>query len=857
MENHLLYTSFIKQAQRFPEKIALVNGIKRLSYGELLSQAQQWANLLMQQSVQNDHLIAIFMDQSWEQCVAMLGILFAGAAYLPIDPNWPRERVAALLKLGEVSIVVTQAAYRDYFQGAEVSVHVMGEEVLPSAEWSDIHVQPQNLAYVMFTSGSTGQPKGVAIQHGAVMNTINDINTRFAICRNDAVLSLSAFHFDLSVYDFFGLLAVGGKIVLPLLDERLDPAAWLRLIRDEEITLWNSVPALVSMLLEMNGKAPLPCSLRVMLLSGDIVPMALIKTLQHRFPVGKIVSLGGATEASIWSVLYEVKQLDPNWRSIPYGQAMMRQTVAVLRDDLSECQRGEQGEIYIGGVGLAREYWRDPLKTQDRFVTHPITQQRLYRTGDWGRYLKTGLIEFLGRKDFQVKIKGHRIELAEIEINLMQHPEVQQAVVLTDQKHLYAFVTGVEGATESNDLLHFAAARLPAYMIPRKVFWLRDFPLTTNGKIDRCALQRQLAMLQNSQAAHSTPAWRADDLNPVERCILQLWQETLASTSPSLDDHFFDQGGDSLSAARLIGGINQHLNHDLPVAVVFENPTLRSLMQKAQLKSAAPKSPLVQMSAGGAKQMILIHPVSGQIFCYNQLVKALAGECSCFALEAKANLTFSSLERRAAQYCDALRSANIKGPYYLAGWSIGGLIAFEMAHQLGSDQVAFLGLFDTYPALDLLLENGISLSEAAYVKTIAHYYCQEVSKILQCDIALDLTAFTKIHPLTAIEQTFSIIQRQYAQFIDPHRAFLEGFTQEFKVILNEMIGYRSKNKYVDQMALFYVEDAPVKAMLLWQKQTLQSLTLQAVSGNHLTLLASPHVYSLAQHLKRYLDEVSL
>jgi amino acid adenylation domain-containing protein len=352
---------------------------------------------------------------------------------------------------------------------------------------------PSDLAYVIYTSGSTGAPKGVMIDHRGAVNTILDINRRFAIGRDDRVLAISSLSFDLSVYDIFGTLAAGGTIVFPDAAAARDPERWLELIRRERVTVWNSVPALMSMLVEVAGGRPecAPRSLRVVLLSGDWIPLALPDQIRRSMPDVDVISLGGATEASIWSIAYRIDEIDPEWKSVPYGRPLANQYFHVLDERLDHRPVWVPGQLFIGGIGLAKGYWRDEESTRTRFFTHPRTGERLYRTGDLGRYLPDGNLEFLGREDFQVKIRGHRIELGEIETVLNQHPAIRESVctVIGEERgneRLVAYV--VPGDAQSRP----AAGRAST---PGQA-WLEELFQDPAGRVLRDPLERLDFMLR-------------------------------------------------------------------------------------------------------------------------------------------------------------------------------------------------------------------------------------------------------------------------------------------------------------------------------------------------------------------------
>ena len=356
------------------------------------------------------------MEKGWEQVVGAIAVLEAGGAYLPVDPDLPRERRWLLLRQGQVKIVLTQPCIAERLEwppGVQcLSVEWQNPgEIEPIEEPLPSPARANDLAYVIFTSGSTGEPKGVMIEHRSALNTVLDINQRFEVRADDRILALSSLSFDLSVYDIFGALAAGATIVMPHPMSAREPGDWADLIRRERVTIWNSVPALLEMWVgHLDGRQK-DHSIRLALLSGDWIPVGLPDRARAALPGLQLVSLGGATEASIWSIAYPISAVGKDWRSIPYGQPLRNQQMHVLNEEMTPCPTWVPGQIYIAGIGLARGYWRDEAKTRGQFVSHPRSGERLYRTGDVGRYLPDGNIEFLGREDDQVKVQGYRIEL--------------------------------------------------------------------------------------------------------------------------------------------------------------------------------------------------------------------------------------------------------------------------------------------------------------------------------------------------------------------------------------------------------------------------------------------------------------
>ncbi|TSC24552.1 non-ribosomal peptide synthetase [Corallococcus sp. Z5C101001] len=487
---------FLAQAQREPSRLAVVSPGRTLSYEELRGHAGALASHLVELGARPDGLIAVVLEKGWRQVVAAMAIPLAGAAYLPIDPTLPEERRRVLLQEGKVQVVVTEPGQVERFAWPEAVRVVSIQDSAHGAPPSVPSRSASDLAYCIYTSGSTGRPKGVMVEHRAAANTLQDINARFKVGPEDRVFGLSSLGFDLSVYDIFGSLAAGATLVLPEPEATWEPTSWLRWIREARVTVWNSVPTLMEMLVdvvESRGER-LPESLRLVLLSGDWIPVTLPDRIRKLSSEVRVISLGGATEGAVWSILHPIARVDPGARSIPYGRPMLNQRFHVLDEALAPRPEHVPGDLFIGGVGLARGYFGDEEMTRARFFTHPGTGERLYRTGDLGRFLPGGDIEFLGRKDFQVKVAGHRIELGEIEAALARHPAIREAVVAAPGertlRRLVGYVVPVEGQPSPSDdaLREFLGRTLPHYMVPGVFVRLQALPQSANGKVDRKAL---------------------------------------------------------------------------------------------------------------------------------------------------------------------------------------------------------------------------------------------------------------------------------------------------------------------------------------------------------------------------------
>ena len=573
----LLHTLFLRQVPLRLDEPAVISPSRTLGYGELHRRAMRVAECLRESGVQPNTLVAIVMEKGWEQVVAAIGILYSGAAYVPIEAKLPAERLEYLLSHGEIAVALTQShSSRDIRWPASVRPVLVDELSEHLGEFSGPLQKPTDLAYVIYTSGSTGQPKGVMIDHLGAVNTILDINQRFRVSASDRVISLSSLSFDLSVYDLFGMLAAGGALVIPGADSTLDPAHWADMVLRHGVSIWNTVPALMNLFAEYAARHPAMSTnkLRLALLSGDWIPLTLPAQIRTVAPNAEVISLGGATEASIWSILYPIENTEVAWKSIPYGRAMVNQSLHVLDGSLQPCPDWVVGELYIGGIGLAKGYWRDPEKSEMSFFTHPRTGERLYRTGDLGRWMPDGYIEFLGRKDFQVKVQGFRIELEEIESALLQFPGLAAAVVTArgarhDNKRLVAYIVSKIGPIASAALRDFLLKKLPAYMVPSAFATLDRLPLSANGKVDRAAL-RDITEVSDALTTNAADAVTAQMTKIVERIL------KVGRVEP--DANLLNLGADSLNLISIVNMIDREMQFRPKISDLYRQPTIAAMV---------------------------------------------------------------------------------------------------------------------------------------------------------------------------------------------------------------------------------------------------------------------------------------
>ncbi|WP_191134034.1 non-ribosomal peptide synthetase [Streptomyces sp. col6] len=556
-----LVDGVLASAARTPDALAVIDDARSLSYAQLVAEAESVAGGLMERGIPQGALVAVVVPHGWQQSVAVLGVLLAGAGYVPVDPAQPVERIRQILAEADPACVLTTSGTG--VDGVDMEDCRANRQVRPP--------RPEDLAYVIYTSGSTGRPKGVVIRHEAAVNTLVDIGRRMSLGPADRVLALSALAFDLSVWDLFGSWRQGAAVVYPA--DRSDPASWARAADAHGVRVWNSVPALAQMLtdaLEADPNLPVP-ALRTFMLSGDWIPLRLPSRLRSIAPQAAVWSLGGATEASIWSVAYRIDAVDEDWASIPYGRPLSNQTVHVLDDRMQECPVHVAGRLFIGGRGLADGYWRDPERTQERFLDHG--GRRLYDTGDLGRWLPDGTIEILGRVDNQVKIRGYRVELGEIEHALEALAEVDRAAVLVTgdprgDRRLVGFVVPRAGAeTSAAELRGSLSHRLPDHMVPHVVVFLDALPLSANGKVDRAALVTRVPA-----APASVP-----EAVPTDADVLaQAWTEVLGAPPAGPDANFFGAGGDSVSWLRVCARVSR-TGWRLPAAAIASDATFAAL----------------------------------------------------------------------------------------------------------------------------------------------------------------------------------------------------------------------------------------------------------------------------------------
>ena len=565
---------FAAQAAHTPEAIALVADDRALSYREVDEQANRLARHLQTLGVGPETLVGVAMGRSEAVVISLLAILKAGGAYVPLDPSFPKERLAWMIEDSEMQVILTTAALRGQLPPNASHIVEVDSQASNLALYSSHAVASKatgrNLAYVMYTSGSTGKPKGVMIENRNVVNFFAGMDEALGAAPG-VWLAVTSISFDISVLELLWTLTRGFKVVVHG-DGGMDTIA--DEIHRNEVTHLQMTPSLARMLtLDLRAFASLG-RLKYLLLGGEAVPASLVRKVNRVF-VGQIYNMYGPTETTIWSTTYRVEE--PG-NTIPIGRPIVNTQIHLLDSNLNPVSEGEIGELFIGGDGVARGYWKRPDLTSGRFLALPsLSLSPIYRTGDLARFLTDGNIEFLGRADFQVKIRGHRIELGEIEALLEQCPGVRQAVVVVredkvDDMRLAAYLVADATGPESTTALRMAlASKLPEYMIPAAFAFLDELPLTDNGKVDRKALLKIPLPSPTMNAVVSRPA------SEIELIVAAAWQDALGVTSVGFDENFFDLGAHSLTVAEVQARLQEVLGREIPILDLFQYSTVSTL----------------------------------------------------------------------------------------------------------------------------------------------------------------------------------------------------------------------------------------------------------------------------------------
>ncbi len=683
------------RATRTPHRVAVQSEQGRLTYARLNRRANQFAWILRDAGVGPESRVGILLDRSPEMVAAILGVLKAGGAYVPLDAAWPDERLAFVIEDAAPAAIITTASFAGRMRPPAGTTIVRADDLAGDGRRARStppdRSQPASLAYVLYTSGSTGQPKGVQVEHRNLANFLHGMVADLDLGAQTVFLAVTTLSFDIAALELLGPLVAGGRIDLVSARTARDPAALVRRIDRSRATVMQATATTWRMLVDAEWQG----SDRLTILSGgEAIDPDLACALRCRGR--RTWNLYGPTEATVWASRHEVSDVDRH--HVPIGRPLANTQLYVADPSLNLVPIGVPGEILIGGAGVARGYLGRPALTRERFVADPFaadSEARVYRTGDVGRMRPDGRFEFLGRRDAQVKVRGHRIELGEIEMTLAGHPDVTGAAVVvregTDRDaSLVAYVVLRAGGRASSEALRsFLQGKLPDYMVPQRFIPIEAIPLTSNGKLDRRALPPP-------ETARVPPADHTAARDETEARLIELWERVLDVHPIGIREDFFALGGHSLIAIRLVALIEQHFGRRLPLAALLEAPTVERLAGRLRDRTVTGWSSLVPLMSGGSRPpLFCVHGHFGEVLFYQPLARQLGLDQPFFALQSSGQCgspRYRAVPRMAAHYLEEIRRVQPRGPYRLGGYCFGALVAFEMAHQLeaAGEQVSLL-----------------------------------------------------------------------------------------------------------------------------------------------------------------------
>ena len=851
-KDECIHQLFAHQALESPSSVALEFKDQRLTYNDLDHRANQLAHYLRKRGVGPDKIVGLCVERSLEMFVGILGILKAGGAYLPLDPAYPWERLSFMLQDGKATVLLTQ----EHLQATTPAQPL--DTILLDRDWKEIEresvddpqsfVTPENLAYVMYTSGSTGKPKGVAVTHRSVARLVQETN--YAHFGPDEVfLQFAPLAFDASTFEIWGSLLNGGRLVVmpPGLVSLENLGAAIS--RHGVTTLWLTA-GLFHQMVETQLESLR--GLRQLLAGGNVLSVPHVQQAARELNGCQLINGYGPTENTTFTCCYTIKSGEHFTGSVPIGYPISNSQVYILDDHMQQVPIGAAGELYTGGDGLAAAYLNDPALTAEKFVPHPFSTEagaRLYRTGDRARYRDDGSVEFLGRIDHQVKLRGYRIELSEIEIALKAHPAVQDAVVVVGQfasgeKYLVGYVVSDPNSNEfhngamTSELKGLLKKTLPDYMVPAYFVALEKLPLLPSGKIDRRALPAPDGTRPELEEAQIAPR---DEL---ERRLAKLFEKLLGVQFVGIRDNFFDLGGHSLLAVRLVSEIEKEIGQRLPLVSFFQGANieyLASLLRQDVRSLSWPTLVEIQKGGDGVPLFCVSNPKVNALG-YRTLARYLDPDQPVFGLQTQYpedldgdEYSQQAVDRLATDYLEALRAVRPTGPYQFVGICRGAHIAYEMARRLEQEgqEVALLGILDTW-----VVENTYSIF--FYLE----HYAGRIVWLRRLDFR-NQVSFIRKKARSALKRISSLgpadgVKRKRNPL---HDLYFPG--PDFV-----------PRTYNGRISVFRAHEQPRQRIrdlyLGWGRLALGGVDVHFIPGGHTSVLKEPYVEGLANELKKCL-----
>jgi amino acid adenylation domain-containing protein len=853
----MLIRQFLQtQSDRNPAAIAIKDTVAELTYAQLNSKVNQLANYLCQQGVKAEVLVGIYAERSIDLAISILAVLQAGGAYVPLDPAFPQGRLGVILQETQLSLILTQQHLAADITTPGIKLFLLDtqwDEVARESEYlAPVQTTPENLAYVMYTSGSTGKPQGVQITRSQIEYYLQAVNEVVQIQPTDIYLHSASFSFSSSIRQLLLPLSQGAKVVITSKENNTNPGSLLELIQTENITIFDTVSSvwnyLLISLIEIDKDEQIKLinsQLRLLIFSGGLLTAQLLSQVRSKFSrLPQIINIYGQTE-TIGVCAYSIPDDCGGLEGyVPVGSPYPHNQLYVLDDLLQPVATATTGELHVAGASLARGYLNNPQLNATKFISNPFStenqQQLLYKTGDLARYLPDGNLEIVGRKDFQVKIRGMRVEIEEIETVLMQHPDVRQAAVIgkkdpSGEQIIVAYIVSKQAEINIGEVRAFLKTKLTDYMMPAAFEIMDALPLTPNNKLDR-------KRLPEPSRKSLTIVPPRDEL---ELQLIEIWKKVLGIQQIGISDNFFDLGGHSLVALQLFAEIQRIWNKRLLLAILFESPTIAELADVIRIEASTSEwSPLVLIEPNGNKPpLFCIHPIGGNVFNYYDLSKNLDIDRPIYGLQARGidgkQEPFDRIEDIASYFIEVIQKIQPQGPYFLIGYSFGGIVAFEMAKQLTDrgKKVDLLALLDirspTIERVNLTFFQWLNL----HVNRL-----EKMNFIAQIKYCTDKMFFNRTLPYR--DELVSTLSQ------------METFTPE----LLEVLDYNSRARknyrpqiYKGDAILFRSEHQSLYVNLYpelgWGDLIAGGLEIQDIPSSHIMLMKEPYVRIIAEKLK--------
>jgi len=844
-----------EQSSNKPHTIAIRHNQGSISYGELETASNQIASFLKSAGYGNGDVIAVAMDRSIGMIVCLLAVMKAGAAYLPLDPELPLERVEFIMKDSATKVLVISGNYAEKYK-KHSSTLIFDEIWAMRSAFANERPQQEiidNLAYILYTSGSTGQPKGVAVTHRNFLNLLQSIQKLPGIAAHDKMLGITTMSFDISELESFGPLISGAELIILDVETAKDGRALAEFIEAEGLSIVQATPFTWKMMLEYGWEKHLPIKA---FCGGEAMSRELAGKLIER--CNEVWNMYGPTETTIYST---IKKVTDNSQPITIGKPIDNTQVYILDPNMDEVPNGVEGEIYIGGAGVARGYVNHDELTASKFITGKFggkEGERIYRTGDLGKWLDNGEILCLGRIDHQIKVRGFRIETEEIIIQLKQLPKVKDAYVIVyedavENQRLVAYITP-KNVIADNDIKECRDRLkqvLPDYMVPTDYVVIPFIPVMTNGKIDRKALPNpELGKNVGEYVAPTTE---------LEKAITKIWSANIGIKNIGVNDDFFNLGGNSLLAAKTMMQIEKITGERIPLAAIFKNPTIRQLANVIENPIQSPYKSLVEIKPGSKYPLYIVHGIGLNVLNFRSMVMKLDADQPVYGLQSL-GLTDSSqpsddMGAIAAAYNQEIMTHNPDGPYLIAGYSFGGYIAYEMVRQLleKGKEVAVLMMFDTnlqepfhqYNLVKKLLKKSVrQIHKLLFRVRSISKYPKENAEYLKIYYSRRLNGLIRITDFLDEQDPENLPEFMQVIANKLHTAFNKYRIEPIDVKIDL---FKAKER-------FYFVDDP--KYLGWKDYALRGVNVHTVPGDHKDMFTPPHDTALAAVVQKRLDEVN-